>query len=85
MLHHQNTTGATSQGHFCTMFLLYQEKGERAQGPRTPGLGRLAYRSRRSPKEQSARPCRRWAFIFPCLRKKPLIFSDPRLSYNARL
>ena len=85
MLHHQNTTGATSQGHFCTMFLLYQGKGGQGQGPRTPGLGRLAYRSRRSPEEQSARPCRRWAFIFPCLRKKPLIFSDPRPSYNVTL
>lgn len=33
MLHHQNTTGATPQGHLCTMFLLYQGKGE---GPGAP-------------------------------------------------
>lgn len=40
MLHHQNTTGATSQGHFCTLFLLYQEKEGR--GPRGPALQALA-------------------------------------------
>ena len=77
MLTYQNTTEGTSQGYFCTLFLLYQGKGGQGQGPRAPGLGRLEYRSRRSLKEQSARPCRRWAFIFTCLRKKPLIFPCP--------
>lgn len=85
MLPHQNTTGATSQGHFCTMFLLYQGKGGQGQGPRTPGLGRLAYRSRRSPEEQSARPAPPMGPIFPAFRKKPASARLPRPSYNARL
>ena len=67
------------------MFLLYQGKGGQGQGPRTPGLGRLAYRSRRSPGVFPARPCRRWAFIFPAFRKKPLILCLPRPSYNVTL
>lgn len=34
VLRRQNTTGATSQGHLCTMFLLYQEK--EGEGPGAP-------------------------------------------------
>ena len=33
MLTYQNTTEGTSQGYFCTLFLLYQGKGE---GPGAP-------------------------------------------------
>lgn len=34
MLTYQNTTEGTSQGHLCTLFLLYQEKG--GEGPGAP-------------------------------------------------
>lgn len=66
------------------MFLLYQGKGGQGQGPRTPGLGRLAYRSRRSPKEQSARPCRRWAPSFRPSARSPSSFLTPAPPITSR-
>ena len=86
MLTHQNTTGATSQGHFCTMFLLYQEKEGR--GPRGPALQALAVsHTGAGARRRSNRPARAadGLLSFHPIRKKPLIFSDPRPSYNARL
>lgn len=67
------------------MFLLYQ--GKEGEGPGAPHSRPWPSRIQEQALAEGAigPPVPPMGLIFPCLRKKPLIFSDPRLSYNARL